>query len=84
MPDFPYRNALHCRRRAGISASLTRRLSALGVKVALAARDIGKLAALVEETGAAALQADASQGRFRRPAVRGGGQTDRRARNRRL
>jgi NAD(P)-dependent dehydrogenase (short-subunit alcohol dehydrogenase family) len=61
MPDFPYRNALIVGAGAGISASLTRRLSALGVKVALAARDIGKLAALVEETGAAALQADASQ-----------------------
>jgi NAD(P)-dependent dehydrogenase (short-subunit alcohol dehydrogenase family) len=61
MPDFPYRNALIVGAGAGISASLTRRLSALGVKVALAARDIGKLAALVEQTGAAALQADASQ-----------------------
>jgi len=61
MPDFPYRSALIVGAGAGISASLTRRLSALGVKVALAARDIGKLGALVEETGAAALKADASR-----------------------
>ena len=55
MPDFPYRNALILSALAlGVSGSLARRLSALGVKVALAARDIGKLALLVEETGAAA------------------------------
>jgi NAD(P)-dependent dehydrogenase (short-subunit alcohol dehydrogenase family) len=60
MPDFPYRAALIVGAGAGISASLARRLSALGVKVALAARDIGKLAPLVAETGAAAFEADAS------------------------
>jgi NAD(P)-dependent dehydrogenase (short-subunit alcohol dehydrogenase family) len=58
MPDFPYRSALIVGVGPGISASLARRLSALGVKVGLAARDIGKLAALVEETGAAAFAAD--------------------------
>jgi NAD(P)-dependent dehydrogenase (short-subunit alcohol dehydrogenase family) len=61
MPDFPYRSALIVGAGAGISASLARRLSAIGVKVALAARDIGKLGALVEATGATALKADASR-----------------------
>ena len=61
MPDFPYRSALIVGAGAGISASLARRLSALGVKVGLAARDVGKLGALVAETGAAAFQADAAK-----------------------
>jgi NAD(P)-dependent dehydrogenase (short-subunit alcohol dehydrogenase family) len=61
MPDFPYRAALIVGVGAGISASLTRRLTALGVKVGLAARNIDKLHSLVEETGAAAFPADASQ-----------------------
>jgi len=61
MPDSPYRAALIVGVGAGISASLTRRLTALGVKVGLAARNIDKLHSLVEETGAAAFPADASQ-----------------------
>ncbi|WP_158814793.1 SDR family NAD(P)-dependent oxidoreductase [Methylocapsa sp. S129] len=61
MPDFPYRSALIVGVGAGISASLARALSGLGVKVGLAARDTGKLAALVAETGAAAFQADAAK-----------------------
>lgn len=45
----------------GLSGSLARRLSAAGLKVALAARDPGKLANLVAETGAAAFACDASE-----------------------
>jgi NADP-dependent 3-hydroxy acid dehydrogenase YdfG len=61
MPDFPYHSALIVGAGAGISASLARRLSALGVKVGLAARDVGKLGALVAETGATAFEADAAK-----------------------
>jgi NAD(P)-dependent dehydrogenase (short-subunit alcohol dehydrogenase family) len=43
----------------GISASLARLCAADGMRVALAARDTGKLAALLEETGAVALGCDA-------------------------
>jgi NAD(P)-dependent dehydrogenase (short-subunit alcohol dehydrogenase family) len=61
MTDFPYSAALIVGAGAGISASLARRLSALGVKVGMAARDIGKLGPLLAETGAAAFAADASK-----------------------
>jgi NAD(P)-dependent dehydrogenase (short-subunit alcohol dehydrogenase family) len=61
MTDFPYRTALIVGAGPGISASLARRLTALGVKVGLAARDVGKLGALIAETGATAFAADASQ-----------------------
>jgi NAD(P)-dependent dehydrogenase (short-subunit alcohol dehydrogenase family) len=61
MPDFPYRSALIVGVGSGISASLARRLSALGVKVGLAARDTAKLGALVAETGASAFAADSSK-----------------------
>src|SRR5271154_3025979 len=61
MSDFPFSTALVVGVGAGISASLARRLSALGVRVGLAARDVAKLAPLVQETGAAAFAADASQ-----------------------
>ncbi len=44
----------------GLSASLARRFAREGIKVALAARDTGKLAALCEETGATAWRCDAS------------------------
>jgi NAD(P)-dependent dehydrogenase (short-subunit alcohol dehydrogenase family) len=60
MPDFPYRSALIVGAGAGISAALARRLTALGVKVGLAARDVGKLAPLAAETGAVAFEADAA------------------------
>ncbi len=60
MSDFPYGAALIVGAGAGISAALARRLSALGVKVALAARDTGKLAPLVAEIGASAFEADAA------------------------
>jgi NAD(P)-dependent dehydrogenase (short-subunit alcohol dehydrogenase family) len=61
MSDFPYRAALIVGAGAGISASLARRLSALGVTVGLAARNVAKLAPLVAETGAAAFEADAAE-----------------------
>jgi NAD(P)-dependent dehydrogenase (short-subunit alcohol dehydrogenase family) len=46
---------------AGLSASLARLLSKHGLRVTLAARDTGKLAALCSETGAAAIATDATQ-----------------------
>ena len=60
MPDFPYRSALIVGAGPGISASLARGLAALGVKIALAARNVGKLDALVQGTGARAFAADAA------------------------
>jgi NAD(P)-dependent dehydrogenase (short-subunit alcohol dehydrogenase family) len=45
----------------GLSASIARKLSAAVVKVALAARDRGKLAALCAKTGAEAFACDATQ-----------------------
>ena len=60
MTDFPYSTALIIGAGPGISASLTRQLSSLGVKVGLAARDTGKLNALAAETGALTFAADAS------------------------
>jgi NAD(P)-dependent dehydrogenase (short-subunit alcohol dehydrogenase family) len=60
MPDFPYRSALIVGAGSGISASLARSLAAFGVKIALAARNVGKLDALVQDTGARAFAADAA------------------------
>ncbi len=60
MPDFPYRSALIVGVGSGISASLARQLAHLGVKVALAARNVQKLDALVRDTGAIALVTDTS------------------------
>jgi NAD(P)-dependent dehydrogenase (short-subunit alcohol dehydrogenase family) len=60
MPDFPYRNALIVGAGPGISASLARRLAGFGVRIALAARNIQKLDALIRSTGAEAFAADAS------------------------
>src|SRR5690349_13186595 len=45
---------------SGLSASLARLLAREGMRVALAARNTGKLAALVKETGAVAIECDAS------------------------
>jgi NAD(P)-dependent dehydrogenase (short-subunit alcohol dehydrogenase family) len=45
----------------GLSASLARACAKRGMRVALAARNTGKLAALVAETGAKAYMCDASQ-----------------------
>jgi NAD(P)-dependent dehydrogenase (short-subunit alcohol dehydrogenase family) len=61
MADIKSRTALIVGAGSGLSASLTRALAREGVKVALAARSIGDLDALVRETGARALQCDASQ-----------------------
>jgi len=61
MSDFPYHTALIVGAGPGISAALARRLTALGVKVGLAARNAAKLAPLAKETGAAIFAADASQ-----------------------
>jgi len=46
---------------AGLSASLARQCAAAGMRVAIAARDTGKLTDLVAETGAKAYACDASQ-----------------------
>lgn len=61
MADFPYRCALIIGAGPGISASLARRLSEIGLQVGLAARDVEKLKPLAEETAAAVFAVDASQ-----------------------
>ena len=61
MASFPYRTALIVGAGPGISASLARRLSALGMKVGLAARDIEKLEGLAGETGAKTFAVDACE-----------------------
>ncbi|SON57427.1 Cyclic-di-GMP-binding biofilm dispersal mediator protein [Hartmannibacter diazotrophicus] len=60
MPDFPYRTALIVGAGPGISASLARELTSLGMAVGLVARNVDKLAGLAEETGAHRFAADAS------------------------
>jgi NAD(P)-dependent dehydrogenase (short-subunit alcohol dehydrogenase family) len=60
MTTIPYRTALIIGAGPGISASLARLLTAAGLNVALAARNIEKLASLTAETGALALAADAA------------------------
>lgn len=57
---IPYRSALIIGAGSGISASLTRVLRAANIPVVIAARNIDKLAALVDETGAIALPVDAA------------------------
>lgn len=61
MADIPYRCALIIGAGPGISASLARRLSKIGLQVGLAARDVEKLKPLAEETAAAVFAVDASQ-----------------------
>ena len=61
MAEFPYRSALIVGAGSGISGSLARKLAERGVKVSLAARNIGKLGPLLDETGAKAFATDASQ-----------------------
>jgi NAD(P)-dependent dehydrogenase (short-subunit alcohol dehydrogenase family) len=58
--DFPYRTALIVGTGPGISASLARSLAGFGVNIALAARNVQKLDALIQDTGAQAFAADAS------------------------
>jgi NAD(P)-dependent dehydrogenase (short-subunit alcohol dehydrogenase family) len=60
MTDIPYRNALIIGAGSGISGSLARALRAADIPVVVAARNTGKLSSLVEQTGAIALAADAS------------------------
>jgi NAD(P)-dependent dehydrogenase (short-subunit alcohol dehydrogenase family) len=58
--DFPYRSALIVGTGPGISASLARRLAGFGVEIALAARNVQKLDALIQDTRAQAFAADAA------------------------
>jgi NAD(P)-dependent dehydrogenase (short-subunit alcohol dehydrogenase family) len=60
MTNLPYHTALIIGAGSGISASLARMLAGSGLKVGLAARNVDKLAQLAGETGALAMQADAS------------------------
>ena len=60
MASEPRKVALIVGAGAGLSGSLTRKLAAAGYRVALAARDTGKLAGLMSESGAAAFACDAS------------------------
>ena len=60
MAKFPYKTALIVCVGPGISASLARRLSVLGVAVGLAARDVEKLKGLADETGAKTFAVDAT------------------------
>jgi NAD(P)-dependent dehydrogenase (short-subunit alcohol dehydrogenase family) len=56
-----YKTALIVGAGPGLSASLARLFAGHGIKVALAARSIDKLAALTKETGAKAFACDASK-----------------------
>ena len=59
--SLPYKTALIVGVGSGISASVARLLAKEGVSVALAARNPGKLADLVRETGALAIELDATK-----------------------
>jgi NAD(P)-dependent dehydrogenase (short-subunit alcohol dehydrogenase family) len=61
MDHFPYRSALVIGAGPGISASVTRMLRAQNNPVVIAARNVDKLASLVNETGAVALPVDATR-----------------------
>jgi len=61
MIDIPYRSALIIGAGSGISGSLTRLLRAAEIPVVVAARNVDKLAPLVDQTGAIALQVDAAE-----------------------
>jgi NADP-dependent 3-hydroxy acid dehydrogenase YdfG len=66
MADFPYSCALIIGAGPGISASLARRLSKIGLRVGLAARDAEKLKPLAQETAAGVFAVDApSRSRWR-------------------
>jgi NAD(P)-dependent dehydrogenase (short-subunit alcohol dehydrogenase family) len=56
--DIPYRIALIVGAGSGISASFARGMAAAGLRVGLAARNVGKLAALASETGADTFASD--------------------------
>ena len=57
----PYRTALIVGAGRGLGASLARAFARSGMRVALAARDAGKLDALCSETGATAFACDAQE-----------------------
>jgi NAD(P)-dependent dehydrogenase (short-subunit alcohol dehydrogenase family) len=59
MSDLPYSTALIVGAGPGISASVARGLAAAGLRVGLAARNVGKLEALASEIGATTFTADA-------------------------
>lgn len=61
MTSPSYKTALIVGAGSGLSASLARLLSKSGLKVALAARNLGKLADLATETGAKVFGCDASK-----------------------
>ena len=61
MPTVKFNTALIVGAGSGLSAALTRVLTAEGIKVALAARSTGDLEALANETGAATFACDASK-----------------------
>lgn len=61
MTQFPYSSALIVGAGPGLSASLARQLTARGVKVALAARNVDKLSELAGQTGARTFATDAAQ-----------------------
>jgi short-subunit dehydrogenase len=56
-----YQSALIVGAGSGLSASLARAFAQAGMKIALAARSVDKLAALAQETGAKTYACDASQ-----------------------
>ena len=60
MSDIPHRTALIVGTGPGISASVARALSAAGLKVAIAARNVEKLDTLAAETGAEIFAVDAT------------------------
>lgn len=60
MAELPYSTALIIGAGGGISASVARAFAGAGLRVALAARDTGKLSRLEAETGARSFAADAS------------------------
>ncbi len=60
MAEIPYSTALIVGVGPGISASVARALTAAGVKVGLAARNVEKLAPLAAEIGATTFSADAA------------------------
>ena len=61
MSAMAYRSALIIGAGSGISASLARALSAAGIKVGLAARNVQKLAELAAETKAQTFAVDAAE-----------------------
>jgi NAD(P)-dependent dehydrogenase (short-subunit alcohol dehydrogenase family) len=61
MQTIEYKTALIVGAGAGLSASLARLFTSKGIRVALAARQTGKLAALCKETGATAHACEATE-----------------------